>query len=200
MENEQLLGESCCFLFFRSKKMQTSGASKGSGVTFHKNRCYTRTIFYQCKLPILSDGSVSLEWQPDVLQPSTRAVNSAMAHHCTFILKILLHRQHLFIPQRRRGGSTKITLVPENIWKPSITFFKFFYPIIVTLHGDCEPNLCTVPPPVVYSFMLWRHLKYCGTGWLVTWKCVEGKKEAGVKIWDTVIPRLTSDPAKEFFG
>jgi hypothetical protein len=114
METEQLFGESCLFLFFRSKKMETSGVSKGSGFTFHKNRWYTRTVFYQCNLPILSDGSVPLEWQPDMLQPSTRAVISAMAHHCTVLSKVLLHCQRSFIIQRLQWGSTIITLVPTS--------------------------------------------------------------------------------------
>jgi len=114
METEQLFGESCCFLSFRRKKMETSWASKGIGVTFHKNRWYTPTVFYQCNLPVLSDGSVPPKWQTDMLQPSTRAVISAMSHHCAVYLKVLLHRQRCFIPQYLRGGSTIITLVPTN--------------------------------------------------------------------------------------
>jgi len=63
--------------------------------------------------------------------------------------------------------------------KTVINNFLNLYPIIAKLYGDCEPNLCTVPPPVVYSFTFWRHLQYCGPGWLVDWNYVEGMK----RVW-----------------
>jgi len=97
---------------------------KASGVAFHKNRRYTRTVLYQRNLPILSDGSVPLEWQLDMLQSSTRAVSSAVAHDSWRYCYIADASSFL---KGLRGGSTKIALVAKNIWKPSIIFFfKFF--------------------------------------------------------------------------
>jgi hypothetical protein len=40
-------------------------------------------------------------------------------------------------------------------------------------------------------FTFWRRLQYCGPGWLVDWKYVEGRKQAGVKIWDIILRVLT---------